>query len=265
MGQRPMKSEGNPNLKRTTRTDTEIGRTQQEKINIIQLNNLPRHVAIIMDGNGKWARQHSLPRWEGHRAGAKNLRQVVEAFAEYNIEYLTLFAFSNENWGRPRSEVRSLLRIFEEMIDSEIKLLHEKGIRLYHLGHLHRLPANLQQKVKRAIELTENNTKMTLSIAFDYGARTEITDAVRRLLTDGFSLEEIDEVSLREHFYVPEMPDPDLIIRTGGEMRLSNFLLWQAAYSELCFTEVLWPDFNKTEIDKALVAYASRQRRFGKV
>ena len=217
-----------------------------------------------MDGNSRWAKRRGLSRLEGHRAGAKNFRDVVEVFAEHNIEYLTLFAFSTENWGRPRSEVRSLLRIFKEMIDSEVKLLHEKGIRVSYLGRLHRLSVELQQKVKRAVELTKNNTRMTLCIAFDYGAKDEILDAVRRLLADGVSPEEIDEVSLRERLYVPEMPDPDLIIRTGGEMRLSNFLLWQAAYSELYFTEVLWPDFNRTEIDKALVPYASRQRHFGK-
>ena len=230
-----------------------------------KVSKLPRHVAIIMDGSGRWAKQHSLSRLEGHRAGARNIRHVVEVFAEYEIGYLTLFAFSTENWGRPWVEVENLLRVFEEMLDSEVKLLHEKGIRLYHLGRLQRLPVDLQQKVKRALELTRNNTRMSLSIAFDYGARAEITDAVRRLLADGIFLEEIDEVSLKERLYVPELPDPDLIIRTGGEMRLSNFLLWQAAYSELYFTEVLWPEFNRTEIDKALVAYASHERRFGKV
>jgi undecaprenyl diphosphate synthase len=230
-----------------------------------KVSKLPRHVAIIMDGSGRWAKQHSLSRLEGHRAGARNIRHVVEVLAEYEIGYLTLFAFSTENWGRPWVEVENLLRVFEEMLDSEVKLLHEKGIRLYHLGRLQRLPVDLQQKVKRALELTRNNTRMSLSIAFDCGARAEITDAVRRLLADGIFLEEIDEVSLKERLYVPELPDPDLIIRTGGEMRLSNFLLWQAAYSELYFTEVLWPDFNRTEIDKALVAYASHERRFGKV
>ena len=229
-----------------------------------EVDNRPQHVAIIMDGNSRWAKQNGLTRLEGHRAGAKTVRHVVEIFAEYNIEYLTLFAFSTENWGRPKSEVRSLLRIFSEMIDSEIKRLHEKGVRLYHLGRLSRLPMNLQRKVKGAVELTENNTGMTFSIAFDYGARTEITDAVHRLLADGVSLEKIDEVSLRERLYEPELPDPDLIIRTGGEMRLSNFFLWQAAYSELYFTNALWPDFNRTEIDKALADYASRQRHFGK-
>jgi len=229
-----------------------------------EVNNRPQHVAIIMDGNSRWAKQNGLTRLEGHRAGAKTVRHVVEIFAEYNIKYLTLFAFPTENWGRPKSEVRSLLRIFSEMIDSEIKRLHEKGVRLYHLGRLSRLPGGLQRKVKGAVELTRNNTGMIFSIAFDYGARTEITDAVHRLLADGVSPENIDEVSLRERLYEPELPDPDLIIRTGGEMLFSNFFLWQAAYSELYFTNALWPDFNRTEIDKSLAAYASRQRHFGK-
>ena len=224
---------------------------------------LPQHVGVIMDGNSRWARKHGLPRMEGHRAGARIIRHVVEVFTEYRIPYLTLFAFSTENWGRPRNEIRSLLQIFGRMIDSELQILHEKGIRLYHLGQLSRLPAGLCQKVKGAIELTRNNTGMRLCIAFDYGARTEITDAVRRLFADGVSLEEIDQGSLRERLYIPEIPDPDLIIRTGGEMRLSNFFLWQAAYSELYFTSALWPDFDRAEIDNALSAYTKRQRRFG--
>jgi undecaprenyl diphosphate synthase len=231
---------------------------------MLKKDNILRHVAIIMDGNSRWAKQHGLPRIEGHRAGAKNVRHVVEVFSEYNIGYLTLFAFSTENWGRPEIEVRSLLQIFRKMIDSELKLLHEKGVRLYHLGIINRLPEDLQRKVEGAVELTKKNTEMTLSIAFDYGGRTEITDAVRRLFASGVTLEEIDESSLKENLYSPEMPDPDLIIRTGGDMRLSNFFLWQAAYSELYFTNVLWPGFNRAEIDKALAAYASRQRRFGR-
>ena len=231
---------------------------------MLNLTNLPQHVAIIMDGNSRWAKRHGLPRFEGHRAGAKNVRHVVEVFAEYKVRYLTLFAFSTENWGRPKSEVRSLLRIFRNMIDSELELLHEKGVRLRHLGVTYRLPEDLQRKVERAIELTKDNTGMTLSIAFDYGGRAEIADAVRRLFSNGVSPEEIHELSLRKYLYEPEMPDPDLIIRTGGQMRLSNFFLWQAAYSELYFTEALWPDFNRTEIDKALAAYASRERHFGR-
>jgi undecaprenyl diphosphate synthase len=217
-----------------------------------------------MDGNRRWAKRHGLPRLKGHQAGANNIRRVVEVFAEHNLRYLTLFAFSTENWGRPRSEVRGLLRIFKDMIDREVKLLDEQGIRVCYLGRLDRLSVALQQKVERAVELTKNNTKMTLIIAFDYGARTEIVDAVHRLLADQISPEEIDEVSFKEYLYLPEIPDPDLIIRTGGEMRLSNFLLWQAVYSELYFTEVLWPDFSATEIEETLVTYASQQRRFGK-
>jgi undecaprenyl diphosphate synthase len=231
---------------------------------MLKKDNIPRHVAIIMDGNSRWAKQHGLPRIEGHRAGAKNVRHVVEVFSEYNIGYLTLFAFSTENWGRPKIEVRSLLQIFRKMIDSELKLLHEKGIRLYHLGIINRLPEDLQRKVEGAVDLTKKNTGMTLSIAFDYGGRTEITNAVHRLFASGVTLEEIDESSLKENLYSPEMPDPDLIIRTGGDMRLSNFFLWQAAYSELYFTDTLWPDFDRAEIDKALAVYASRERHFGR-
>ena len=218
-----------------------------------------------MDGNRRWAKQHGLLLLKGYQAGASNIRRVVDVFAEHNLKYLTLFAFSTENWRRPRIEVRGLLRILRNMIDTEVKIIHENDVRFCYLGRLHGLSQELQQKIKGAIELTRNNTKMTLTIAFDYGARTEIVDAVRRLLADQVPPEEIDEISFREYFYLPEIPDPDLIIRTGGEMRLSNFLLWQAAYSKLYFTEMLWPDFGRTEIEKALVAYASQQGRFGKV
>ena len=228
-------------------------------------SNLPQHVAIIMDGNGRWAKQHSLPRLEGHRAGTENIRLVSEIFAEYKIKYLTLFAFSTENWNRPSSEVRGLLKILSDRLDPEIKRLHEKNIRVRHLGRLNALPPQLQQKIKRAMELTKNNTRGTLSMAFDYGGRAEIVDAARRLLSDRISVEDVDEDSFKEYLYAPDIPDPDSIIRTGGETRLSNFLLWQAAYSELYFTDVLWPDFDRAEIDKALATYMSRQRRFGRI
>ena len=226
---------------------------------------MPQHVAIIMDGNGRWAKQRGLPRLAGHRAGAKNIRRIVEVFVEYDVKYVSLFAFSTENWGRPRGEVTGLLRIFHEMIDRELNLLHEKGVRVCHSGRLDRLPVELQRKVERAVELTKNNTRMTLNIAFDYGARAEMVDAVRRLLEDQVSPEEVGEISLRERLYSPEIPDPDLVIRTGGETRLSNFLLWQAAYSELYFIEALWPDFGRTEIEKALATYTRHERRFGRV
>lgn len=218
-----------------------------------------------MDGNGRWAKQRGLPRLEGHQAGVENIRQVVEVFAEYGIKYLSLFAFSTENWQRPKDEIKGLLKILNERIDQEVKLLHEKNIQVCHLGQLGKLSPRLQKKIRKAIELTQNNTRMTLNVAFNYGGRTEILDAVRRILSNSVLVEDIHENSFREHLYLPEMPDPDLIIRTGGEMRLSNFFLWQAAYSELYFTKVLWPDFDRTEIDRALATYASRQRHFGKV
>jgi undecaprenyl diphosphate synthase len=228
-------------------------------------NDLPQHVAIIMDGNGRWAKQRGLPRLEGHRAGTENIRLVSDIFAEYKIKYLTLFAFSTENWNRPSAEVRGLLKILSDRLDPEIKRLHEKNIRVRHLGRLDALPPELQQKIKRAIELTRNNTGGTLSMAFDYGGRAEIVGASRRLLSARISAEDVNEDSFKKYLYAPDIPDPDLIIRTGGETRLSNFLLWQAAYSELYFTEVLWPDFNRAEIDKALATYLSRHRRFGRI
>jgi undecaprenyl diphosphate synthase len=226
---------------------------------------LPQHVAIIMDGNGRWAKQRGLLRLEGHRAGTENIRLVSEIFAEYKIKYLTLFAFSTENWNRPGIEVRGLLKILSDRLDPEIKRLHEKNIRVRHLGRLDALSPQLQQKIKGAMELTKNNTGGTLSMAFDYGGRAEIVEAARRLISGRISAEEVNEDLFKEYLYAPDIPDPDLIIRTGGETRLSNFLLWQAAYSELYFTDVLWPDFNRAEIDKALATYISRQRRFGRI
>jgi len=224
---------------------------------------LPQHVAIIMDGNGRWAKKRGLSRIEGHRAGTENIHRVAEIFAEYKIKYLTLFAFSTENWNRPSNEVKGILKILGDRLDPEIKRLHEKNIRVRHLGRLDALSPELQKKIKAAIELTRNNTGGTLTMAFDYGGRAEIVEAARRLLSDRIPTEEVTEDSFKKYLYAPDMPDPDLIIRTSGETRLSNFLLWQAAYSELYFTNVLWPDFNRAEIDKALADYKSRQRRFG--
>ena len=226
---------------------------------------MPTHIAIIMDGNGRWAKQRGLPRLEGHRAGVENLRRVVEYFAEHQLKYLTLYGFSTENWRRPRGEIKGLLNLLREVIDWDTKKLHEKGIRLRHLGRLDGLPRLLQRRVKKAIELTRNNTGMTLSFAFNYGGRTEILDAVRRLVKEATPAEAIDEPLFNSYLYTRDLPDPDLIIRTGGEMRLSNFLLWQSAYSELYFTPVLWPDFDEEEIEKALIAYSKRERRFGRV
>lgn len=224
---------------------------------------LPNHVAIIMDGNGRWAKQRGLPRIEGHRAGTDSLRRVVEGFRDYQIRYLTLYAFSTENWSRPMREVRGLLRILAGVIDRESKALHEKGVRLSHLGRIDGLPQEVQAKVRRAVEMTKENTVMTLSIAFDYGGRAEILDAIRHIIRAGVSPEDVTESLFSRYLYTADVPDPDLVIRTAGEMRLSNFLIWQSAYSEYYSTPTLWPDFDVREIEKALVVYSQRERRFG--
>lgn len=216
-----------------------------------------------MDGNGRWAKQRGLPRFAGHKAGTDNVHHVVERFNDYQVKYLTLYAFSTENWRRPDEEVNGLLRILAEMIDRETQALHKKNVRLFHLGRVESLPKDLQAKVHNAIELTKDNTGITLSIAFDYGGRAEILDAIRRIIKDGIPAEQITESLFSKYLYTPNVPEPDLIIRTAGEMRLSNFLIWQAAYSEFYITPTLWPDFGDADIEKALVAYSQRERRFG--
>jgi undecaprenyl diphosphate synthase len=216
-----------------------------------------------MDGNGRWAKQRGLPRLAGHEAGTSNVRRVVDRFNNYEVKYLTLYAFSTENWRRPDEEVNGLIHIFARMIDRETKALHEKGVRLFHLGKADSLSEELQTKVNKAIELTKNNTGITLSIAFDYGGRAEILDAARRIVRDGIRPEDITESLFSSYLYTPNVPEPDLIIRTAGEMRLSNFLIWQSAYSEYYSTPTLWPDFKDEEVDKALIAYSRRERRFG--
>jgi undecaprenyl diphosphate synthase len=225
----------------------------------------PQHVAIIMDGNGRWAKGRGLPRMMGHKAGGDNIRPVVKAFAEHGVRYLTLYAFSTENWNRPRVEVAGLLSLLTRRIDEETRLFHERNVRLVHIGRLDRLSQKLRQKVEAAIELTRKNTGLTLCLAFDYGGRDEIVQAARRLSSDNTPGSIVDETVLSQFLYTAGIPDPDLIIRTGGEIRLSNFLLWQAAYSELYFTPVLWPDFGRKEIEEALSEYEQRQRRFGSV
>lgn len=232
-------------------------------LNQTEITPVPIHVAIIMDGSGRWAGQRGLARLDGHRAGTENIRRVIETFAEYKVKYLTLYAFSTENWKRPETEVGGLMQILSQMVDRETKALHEQGIKLRHLGEQDRLSEELQQQIQYAIELTKNNTRMTLSLAFDYGGRAEIIRAVKRIVEEGISTEAINEDLLNKYLYTAESPDPDLIIRTGGEMRLSNFLLWQSAYSEFYSTPVPWPDFDEEEVRKALVAYSKRERIFG--
>jgi len=228
-----------------------------------EITPIPIHVAIVMDGNVRWAEQRGLARFEGHRAGTENIRRVVETFAKYQVKYLTLYAFSTENWKRPKREVRGLMQILNRVIKRETKALHEKGIKLRHLGKIDRLSEKLQQQIQHAIELTKDNTRMTLSIAFDYGARAEIIDAVKYIVREGLTPEMINEDLFTSYLYSNGLPDPDLIIRTAGEMRLSNFLLWQSAYSEFYFTPVPWPEFDEKEVRKALLAYSERERTFG--
>ncbi len=228
-----------------------------------KISPLPNHIAFIMDGNGRWAEQHGLPRLEGHRAGIESARSVIECLGEYHIGYVTLYSFSTENWQRPEDEVRGLLKILKESIGKETAEFHKRGIRIRHLGRLEELPLHLKLAIKRAVELTKNNTQMTLSFAFNYGSRLEILDAVRSIITEGIPPRDIDDKLFNSYLYTTGLPDVDLVIRTGGDLRISNFLLWQSAYSEYYFTEVLWPDFNTEELEKALVSYSQRQRRFG--
>ena len=229
----------------------------------VPLNRLPKHVAIIMDGNGRWAEQRGLPRLVGHKQGATTAQHIVEICVRYEIRYLTLYAFSTENWNRPRDEVNGLLQLLEERLDEGISLAQKKGIEIRHLGKLDGLSPRIQDGIRRAADLTQNNAKMTLGLAFNYGGRDEIVEATRRLILNGVLAQDVDETVISQYLYTSGIPDPDLIIRTGDERRLSNFLTWQAAYAEIYFTPVLWPDFNRKEIDKALIAYGERQRRFG--
>jgi len=230
-----------------------------------QIDYPPQHVAIIMDGNGRWAKKRGLPRLVGHNAGGDNIRPVVKIFANYGVKYLTLYMFSTENWNRPRIEVAGLLSLLARKIDQETQAFHQENIRLVHLGRLDRLSQKLREKVKAAVELTKNNTGLTLCLAFDYGGRDEIVQAARRIADAGIPGNNIDESVFAQYLYSPDIPDPDLVIRTAGESRLSNFLIWQAAYSEFYFTPVLWPDFGLKDVEEALSEYKRRQRRFGKI
>ena len=230
-----------------------------------RVNYIPQHVAIIMDGNGRWAKQRGLPKLVGHNSGGDNIHPVVKTFANYGVRYLTLYAFSTENWHRPEDEVAGLLELFAQRIEGETRAFHKDNIRIRHLGKLDRLSSKLKQKVEAAVELTKNNTGLTLCLAFDYGARDEIVQAVGHIISENIPDRKVDEAMFSQYLHTDGIPDPDLIIRTGGEVRLSNFLLWQAAYSELYFSTVLWPDFGEKEIEKALFEYGHRQRRFGGV
>lgn len=230
-----------------------------------QVAKVPYHLAIIMDGNGRWARSRGLARLAGHRAGTENIRRILEGCVEYGIKVLTVYAFSTENWGRPDEEVRGIMRILEHTLDRELPELHKNGVQLRHSGRLEGIPEELRQRVREAIELTRYNDRIILNVAFNYGGRTEILDAVRRIIERGVDPGRLDEDLFSQYLYTPGLPDPDLIIRTAGELRISNFLIWQGAYAEYYATPTYWPDFDKEELYRALLEYSRRERRFGLV
>ena len=223
----------------------------------------PKHIAIIMDGNGRWAEARHLPRMAGHRAGTENLRRVITACVEFGIPYLTIYAFSTENWKRPKDEVDGLMQILGDVLEKEIAELHKEGVQLRHIGRLENLNKSLQKKILAAIELTKNNENLVLSIAWNYGGRDEIVHAVQGIISEGVKAEEINEELISRHLYTKDIPDPDLMIRTSGEMRTSNYLIWQSAYSEWYFTDTLWPDFDKDALGEAINDFSMRERRFG--
>jgi undecaprenyl diphosphate synthase len=226
---------------------------------------VPTHVAIIMDGNGRWAHQRGLPRIAGHRAGTENIRRIVETCVEIGVKILTLYAFSTENWRRPIAEVSGLMLILGEVIDRETNKLRENGVQVRHIGAIEQLSADLQRRIKHAVDSTRHNDGLILNVAFNYGGRAEIVQAVRRMLADQVNPDEVDEHLFASYLYTGTQHDPDLIIRTGGEWRLSNFLLWQAAYAEYWSTPTLWPDFGRDQFVSALEEFGQRQRRFGKI
>jgi undecaprenyl diphosphate synthase len=231
----------------------------------IPAEKIPRHVAMIMDGNGRWALSRGLPRVAGHNAGTENLRRIIRATVEFGIKYLTIYAFSTENWGRPIEEVQGLMGILQDVIDRELNELHNEGVQLRHIGRLERLDPRIQAKVLKAIDLTKDNDRLILNIAWNYGGRDEIVCAIQKIMRAGVSPEDVTDELVSQYMFTAGVPDPDLVIRTSGELRISNFLIWQAAYSEWYITPTYWPDFGKDEYRRALESFARRDRRYGKV
>jgi undecaprenyl diphosphate synthase len=228
------------------------------------MSSIPRHIAVVMDGNRRWARQRHLPAIAGHRAGVETIRKTLRAARERGVEYLTLYSFSTENWSREEDEVRGLMALLEETIRRETESLVRDDVRLAVIGRLHELSPGLQRSIAGAVEATSKCAHGVMTLAFNYGGRTEIVDAVRRIVGDGLAPDAVDEAAIASRLYAPEHPDPDLLIRTGGELRVSNFLLWEVAYAEMWATPVLWPDFSVHDLDNALDSYAKRERRFGR-
>ena len=226
---------------------------------------IPRHVGIIMDGNGRWARARGLPRLAGHRAGTHNIRRVLEACIDFGIEVLTIYAFSTENWQRPQMEVEGLMRLLSLTIRKQLNELDANGVQIRHCGRLEGVDERLRRRIEEAVERTRHNNRIILNVAFNYGGRAEILDAVRAIVRDGIPPEAITEDLFSRYLYTRGLPDPDLIIRTSGEFRISNFLIWQGAYAEFYVTPVYWPDFDREELKKAILDYASRERRFGRL
>ncbi len=230
---------------------------------------LPFHVAIIMDGNGRWAKKRDLPRIAGHKAGERSITDVIRAASEWGIGALTLFAFSTENWNRPENEVKFLMSFNRNLLNKRVQEFHERNIRIRHLGRRDRIPPSTLQAIDNAVELTRHNTGMSLNIAFNYGGRAEIVDAIRSLCADvaagKVDPEDVDEDVFRSYLYLPDVPDPDLLIRTAGEMRISNFMIWELAYTEIYVTDVLWPDFDRRHLAEAIRDYQRRERRFGAI
>lgn len=232
----------------------------------IDARRLPRHVGCVMDGNGRWATQRGLPRTEGHAAGEEALFDTVEGALDIGLDWLTVYAFSTENWRRPVDEVRYLMQFNERILTDRRDELHDLGVRITFAGRRDwRVPKRLLRRMDEALELTASNKRMTLTIAFNYGGRAEVVDAVRALVAEGITADKVDERAIRSHLYQPDMPDPDLVVRTSGEYRISNFLLWELAYSELVFTDVLWPDFRREHLFEAVREFQRRDRRFGRV
>ncbi|HEV2528726.1 MAG TPA: isoprenyl transferase [Thermomicrobiales bacterium] len=226
---------------------------------------VPAHVAIIMDGNGRWAKERGLPRLTGHERGTDNIRRITSAAVEAGVSYLTLWAFSTENWRRPREEVEGIIRILGMCLVRDVDELHRQGVQLRHIGDLDGLPDEMRDQIHAAIELTQHNDRIVLTLAFNYGGRSEMIRAIRALVATGVAPEEITEDAIASHLYTAGMPDPDLIIRTSGEHRISNFMVWQGAYSELFFTNTYWPDFGPEHLREAVDDYSQRERRFGHV
>jgi undecaprenyl diphosphate synthase len=236
-----------------------------DPINPEALAKVPVHVAIIMDGNGRWANSRGLPRLAGHKAGTENLRRVIRACVEFGVKYLTIYAFSTENWGRPKDEVDGLLMLMENVIDNELAELSAEGVQIRHIGHMDRFTPALRAKVEHSIETTRDNDRLVLCLAFNYGGRDEIVCAIQGILKDGIPAEAVTQEVVGQYLFTAGVPDPDLIIRTSGELRISNFLIWQAAYAEWYVTPTFWPDFDREELFKALQSYAQRDRRYGRI